>query len=55
MNTRKPLLLALALSFSILVTAQSYNIQPVAIQSRWAKDVSPTNSLKEYPPTNGAG
>lgn len=26
-----------------------WKIQPVTIQSRWAKDVSPTNALKEYP------
>jgi len=27
----------------------TYKIQPVAIQTRWAKEVSPTNALKEYP------
>lgn len=26
-----------------------YKAQPVAIQSRWAKEVSPENALKEYP------
>lgn len=26
-----------------------YEIQPGAIQTRWAKDVSPANALKEYP------
>jgi hypothetical protein len=29
--------------------AQEYNMQPVPIQTRWAKDVSPTNALNEYP------
>jgi hypothetical protein len=27
----------------------SWKLQPVAVQSRWAKEVSPTNALKEYP------
>ncbi|HVI44924.1 MAG TPA: glycoside hydrolase family 2 TIM barrel-domain containing protein [Chitinophaga sp.] len=27
----------------------SYKIQPVVMQSRWAKEVSPANALKEYP------
>jgi beta-galactosidase/beta-glucuronidase len=28
---------------------QAYHMQPVPIQSRWAKEVSPANALKEYP------
>lgn len=28
---------------------QPYKMQPVTIQSRWAKEVSPANALKEYP------
>lgn len=27
----------------------SWKLQPVAVQSRWAKDVSPSNALREYP------
>lgn len=27
----------------------SWKMQPVSIQTRWAKEVSPTNALKEYP------
>lgn len=44
------LLLATALQFSLYVGAQkAYKMQNVPIQTRWAKDVSPTNALKEYP------
>ncbi|RFM34672.1 glycoside hydrolase family 2 protein [Chitinophaga silvisoli] len=36
--------------FAIHADAQDvYKMQPVAIQTRWAKEVSPTNALKEYP------
>lgn len=28
---------------------QNWKMQPVQIQSRWAKEVSPSNALKEYP------
>ena len=36
--------------FAIHANAQDvYKMQPVAIQTRWAKEVSPTNALKEYP------
>jgi beta-galactosidase/beta-glucuronidase len=35
--------------FPFLIKAQSYKMQPVAIQSRWAKEVSPQNALKNYP------
>src|ERR1700733_9406280 len=31
------------------VQAQSWNIQPLQIQSRWAALVSPENALPEYP------
>jgi len=41
-------------AFSALIAMQTnaqdvYKMQPVTIQSRWAKEVSPTNALKEYP------
>jgi hypothetical protein len=43
-------LIATALSISLQSLAQStYKIQPVAIQTRWGKDVSPTNALTSYP------
>ncbi|POY38052.1 glycoside hydrolase family 2 [Solitalea longa] len=32
-----------------LYAQEGYKMQPIAIQSRWAKEVSPTNALKEYP------
>lgn len=36
--------------FALHVEAQdAYKMQPVTIQTRWAKEVSPTNALKEYP------
>ncbi|MBO9727323.1 MAG: glycoside hydrolase family 2 [Chitinophaga sp.] len=54
--------LAFALSISTYVNAQSpqnipvsnsdagrYKMQPIHLQSRWAKDVNPNNALKEYP------
>lgn len=31
------------------LNAQSYHIGPTHLQSRWAKDVTPDNALKEYP------
>ncbi|WP_233260604.1 glycoside hydrolase family 2 protein [Pedobacter sp. HMWF019] len=35
---------------AISANAQTvYKMQPVAIQSRWAKEVSPQNALKDYP------
>ncbi|PTS98433.1 glycoside hydrolase family 2 [Pedobacter sp. HMWF019] len=35
---------------SVLAHSQTaYHMKPVAIQSRWAKEVSPTNALREYP------
>ncbi|RKR82387.1 glycosyl hydrolase family 2 [Mucilaginibacter gracilis] len=43
------LLLALALSYPLNGKAQNWKVQPVSIQSSWAKDVWPTNALKEYP------
>lgn len=37
-------------AFQLPVNAQSaWQMQPVSIQSRWAKEVSPDNALKEYP------
>ena len=30
-------------------SAYDWKTQSITIQRRWAKDVSPTNSLKEYP------
>ncbi|WP_276090462.1 sugar-binding domain-containing protein [Pedobacter sp. JY14-1] len=52
MNRSKTLFLATALLiFSVknAIGQDSYKMQPVTIQSRWAKDVSPANALKEYP------
>jgi hypothetical protein len=51
MNFKKTLSFAVAMCCIIpnFSFAQDWKIQPVAIQSRWAKDVSPTNALKEYP------
>ena len=31
------------------VLAQAWQLQPVKLQTRWAKEVSPTNALMEYP------
>ena len=39
----------LAFTATNAANAQQYKMQPVAIQSRWAKEVSPANALKEYP------
>lgn len=50
LKAKNVLLIATALSFGLKGMAQSdYKIKPVAIQSRWAKDVSPDNALREYP------
>ncbi|MHA4895237.1 glycoside hydrolase family 2 protein [Pedobacter sp. PWIIR3] len=51
MKVTKQVLLATALlAFSTGISfGQNYHMQPVAIQSRWAKEVSPSNALKEYP------
>lgn len=49
---RTPLLLAAALLLSGLCPLQAqttYKMKPVAIQSRWAKEVSPQNALTAYP------
>lgn len=51
-TVRKTLLLATALSgfwTSVVDAQQNWQMKPVAIQSRWAKGVSPSNALKEYP------
>ncbi|MEO3402812.1 sugar-binding domain-containing protein [Mucilaginibacter sp. CAU 1740] len=37
------------LGLSANAMAQDYQMQAVPIQSRWAKDVGPSNALKEYP------
>jgi len=51
MKARIILLVATALLnfMGIAGQAQDYKMKPVAIQSRWAKEVSPFNALKEYP------
>ena len=52
MNILKYRILATALSFSLLNNAfaqENWHIQPVQLQTRWAKKVSPDNALKEYP------
>jgi hypothetical protein len=47
------IVVALAVPVFMLMTtrslAQNWKIQPVPVQSRWAKEVSPANALKEYP------
>ncbi|SDE85269.1 Glycosyl hydrolases family 2, TIM barrel domain [Mucilaginibacter pineti] len=45
----KIIALSLLLAAASPVLAQDYHMQPIPIQTRWAKDVSPTNALKEYP------
>ena len=37
------------LSVTTTYAQQSWHMQPVAVQTRWAKTVSPTNVLPEYP------
>ncbi|RYY27209.1 MAG: glycoside hydrolase family 2 [Chitinophagaceae bacterium] len=52
MKALKLLLLATALLFFWAVDGYGqteYKMKPVAIQTRWAKEVSPSNALKEYP------
>lgn len=46
MNLR---LLTIGIFISATAVAQDWKMQPVALQTRWAKEVSPTNALKEYP------
>lgn len=46
---QKGILLLSVLSAQAVHAQNQYKIQPVAIQSRWAKEVSPGNALKEYP------
>jgi len=49
-NSIKTLILVFALVFTMKAQAQKgWEMKPVTIQSRWAKDVSPDNALKEYP------
>ncbi|WP_448635229.1 hypothetical protein [Pedobacter panaciterrae] len=50
-HTKKCLFLAIAL-LNLLgsnINAQDYKMQNVLIQTRWAKEVSAINTLKEYP------
>jgi hypothetical protein len=51
MNFKITTLLATACccTISFFADAQNWQMKPVAIQSRWAKEVSPANALKEYP------
>src|ERR1700733_4671288 len=51
MKTGKIVLSATALLLFGLRIAlgQNWQMQPVQLQTRWAKEVSPNNSLKEYP------
>ena len=46
---QKFVLLLFFVSFYTLLEAQTWKMQPVAIQTRWAKEVSPQNALPEYP------
>ena len=49
-KVNKVLLIALAITYPLLGKTQGkWKIQQVAILSRWAKEVSPSNALKEYP------
>ncbi|MBB5441071.1 hypothetical protein HDC92_004776 [Pedobacter sp. AK017] len=50
MNIKQFLSAVALLGFSLTATAQNnYKMQNVPIKTRWAKDVSPANALKEYP------
>ncbi|SEW52688.1 Glycosyl hydrolases family 2, TIM barrel domain [Chitinophaga arvensicola] len=52
MQTRKQLLLATALLMAGSTSLQAqtaWKMKPVAIQSRWAKEVNPQNALTAYP------
>lgn len=40
---------AALLIFTTNIYGQTYQMKPIGIQTRWAKAVSPTNALKEYP------
>lgn len=47
---KKSLLFFVCISLFVSANAQdSWKMQPVNIQTRWAKEVSPANALKEYP------
>ncbi len=48
MNKRLSIAVAIVILLPISVAAQ-WQMQPVPIQTRWAKDVSPTNVLPAYP------
>ena len=49
LKTLKCCLIALALFLPNWLPAQEYIMQPVQIQSRWARQVNPSNALNEYP------
>jgi len=51
MNTGKIFLVAAALLFftATMSFGQNWQMQAVKLQTRWAKEVSPANALKEYP------
>jgi hypothetical protein len=50
MNIKQFLSAVSLLGFSLTITAQNnYKMQNVPIKTRWAKEVSPANALKEYP------
>lgn len=42
-------LISLSCAAPVLHAQQTWQMQPVALQTRWAKEVSPTNALPEYP------
>src|SRR5689334_19452147 len=45
----KKALIAILLSIPAYAMAQEWAMKPIPVQSRWAKEVSPINALKEYP------
>lgn len=50
LKSARSIFVALAMIGPFFAVAQSgYKMQPVQIQTRWAKQVSPENALKEYP------
>lgn len=50
MNCKKLVTFAVPYIIPCILTAQSgWQMQPIPIQTRWAKEVSPDNALKEYP------
>jgi Glycosyl hydrolases family 2/Glycosyl hydrolases family 2, sugar binding domain/Glycosyl hydrolases family 2, TIM barrel domain len=50
MNKRSPVVIVFVLFLSISISAQTgWQMQPIPVQTRWAKEVSPTNALPAYP------